>query len=380
MRGALNVIREMAERTEHHLLKLAAVAGKLDPMPIEAAKAAVACFAWRSIGAELADLVFDSASRPNQTGRQLIFEAPDLIIELVVDQSTQCPLIGYLWPECAAEIEIRSCDGTLTVSADESGRFCACELRGRVVSLRIRRPGHEIEWVTTPWFTIVPLSGTPLSGTPLSGTPFLATEHGSLRRQEALDMAIAVIGTGFIGGILGRALAGAGYCVTFGSRHPDDDDVADDTPAVVASIGEALAAADIVILALPGPAVPNLATGHGEALAGKLVIDATNQMGQPVANSRASLPDSVRYARVFNTLGGENVENALFADGPADMFFSGPEGDRSTTEAIIRAVGLRPIYVGEDQEALIDALFQIWIALAIKQGRGRRLALRLLEG
>lgn len=42
-------------------------------------------------------------------------------------------------------------------------------------------------------------------------------------------MEIAVIGTGFIGGILGRALAGAGHQVTFGSRHPADEAVANGT-------------------------------------------------------------------------------------------------------------------------------------------------------
>jgi len=193
-------------------------------------------------------------------------------------------------------------------------------------------------------------------------------------------MEIAVIGTGFIGGILGRALAGSGDHVTFGSRHPDNQDVAGTTPATVRSVGEALARADIVILALPGPAVPELVAEHGDALAGKLVIDATNQMGQPVANSRAALPSSVRYVRAFNTLGGENMQDPVFADGPADLFFSAPESDRCTTEAVIQAVGLRPIYVGENQEVLIDALFQVWIALAVKQGRGRRLALRLIEG
>ena len=193
-------------------------------------------------------------------------------------------------------------------------------------------------------------------------------------------MEIAVIGTGFIGGILGRALASGGDHVTFGSRRPDNKDVAGGTPASVMSVAEALARADIVILALPGPAVPELAAEHDDALAGKLVIDATNHMGGPVANSRAALPSSVRYVRAFNTLGGENLQDPLFADGPADLFFSAPELDRSTTEAVIQAVGLRPIYVGENQEALIDALFQVWIALALKQGRGRRLALRLLQG
>ena len=42
------------------------------------------------------------------------------------------------------------------------------------------------------------------------------------------------------------------------------------------------------------------------------------------------------------------------------------------------AVGLGPVYVGEDQEGLIDALFKLWIELAMKQGRGRHLAMKLL--
>jgi 8-hydroxy-5-deazaflavin:NADPH oxidoreductase len=193
-------------------------------------------------------------------------------------------------------------------------------------------------------------------------------------------MDIAVIGTGFIGGILGRALARDGQAVTFGSRHPDQDDVAEDSGASVASVGRALEGADVVILALPGPAVAGLAADHGSALAGQLVIDATNRMGEPESNSRSSLPDDVRYARAFNTLGGENMADPMFADGPADMFFSAPDQDRSTVEEVIRGVGLRPVYVGADREDLVDAMFQLWIALAVGQGRGRRLAFRLLEG
>jgi predicted dinucleotide-binding enzyme len=192
-------------------------------------------------------------------------------------------------------------------------------------------------------------------------------------------MDITIIGTGFIGTTLGRALTGAGHHVTFGSRHPDGGDSVDIPGAAITSIGDALAGADVVILALPGPAVAELTAAHGSALAGTLVIDATNRMGAPTANSRSDLPATVRYARAFNTLGGENMADPVFADGPADMFFSAPTVDRSTVETVIEGVGLRPVYVGEDTEAIIDALFQLWIALAITQGRGRRLALRLLD-
>ena len=191
-------------------------------------------------------------------------------------------------------------------------------------------------------------------------------------------MKIAIVGTGFIGRILGRALAASGHEVVFGSRHADD--LPDpDIPGRVASVADALARSDVVILALPGASVAALTADHGDVLSDKLVIDATNQMGQPISNSRRALPPTVRYARAFNTLGGENLANPVFPGGTADMFFSAPEGDRATAETVIKAVGLRPVYVGEDQEALIDALFQLWIALAVTQGRGRRLALRLLE-
>lgn len=193
-------------------------------------------------------------------------------------------------------------------------------------------------------------------------------------------MDIAVIGTGFIGGTLGRSLAGAGHRVTFGSRHPEDEDVTGGTSAAVTSVAGALAAAEVLILAVPGPAVGEFAADHHDDLVGKLVIDATNRMGETVANSRTALPPGVRYARAFNTLGGENMADPIFDDGPADMFFSAGEEDRATVETVISGVGLRPVYVGADQEDIIDCLFRLWVALAIRQGRGRRLALRLLEG
>lgn len=60
-------------------------------------------------------------------------------------------------------------------------------------------------------------------------------------------MDIAVIGTGFIRGTLGRALAAAGHNVTFGSRRPNHDDVAAESSAGVTPtplLGEELVGPD----------------------------------------------------------------------------------------------------------------------------------------
>ena len=191
-------------------------------------------------------------------------------------------------------------------------------------------------------------------------------------------MRVAIIGTGFIGTTLGTSLVASGHEVILGSRDPADGPH-DALSGRTASISEALHDADVVILAIPGPAVQGFAEEFAAELSGHLIVDATNQMGAAIANARSALPTDSRYARAFNALGGENLANPTFSDGRADLFFSSRSEDRTTLEQLIEAVGLRPIYVGEDQEELIDALFRLWIALALHQGRGRRLALRLME-
>ncbi|MHB8506975.1 MAG: NAD(P)-binding domain-containing protein [Acidimicrobiales bacterium] len=59
-------------------------------------------------------------------------------------------------------------------------------------------------------------------------------------------MEISIIGTGFIGSTLGRALSSAGHQVTFGSRQPDDDDIVRED-GTVAPVGEAISRSDVII-------------------------------------------------------------------------------------------------------------------------------------
>jgi predicted dinucleotide-binding enzyme len=73
-------------------------------------------------------------------------------------------------------------------------------------------------------------------------------------------------------------LADAGHRITFGSRHPDDRNVVGRTHADVTSVGGALTRGEIIVLAVPAGAVPELVADHGDLLVGKVVIDAANQI------------------------------------------------------------------------------------------------------
>src|SRR5262245_22182063 len=107
-------------------------------------------------------------------------------------------------------------------------------------------------------------------------------------------MNIAVIGSGNIGGTLGTKWAAAGQQVVFGVRDPSSAKTraalaAAGAMARVDTIANAIAGAEVVLLAIPGAAVAETVAAHGAALADRIVIDSTNQFGQPVMNGIAAI-------------------------------------------------------------------------------------------
>jgi 8-hydroxy-5-deazaflavin:NADPH oxidoreductase len=148
--------------------------------------------------------------------------------------------------------------------------------------------------------------------------------------------------------------------------------------APVLPVGDAVAGADVVVLAVPGGAVAEVVAALGAALAGKVVIDPANRFGQPEVNSRAAVAGAApgaEYARAFNTLGWEN-----FADPPPGtvLFFAADPGARPVAEELITAVGLEPVFVGDaDTCGTVDALGPVWRALVQQNGGNRRVALRI---
>jgi 8-hydroxy-5-deazaflavin:NADPH oxidoreductase len=183
---------------------------------------------------------------------------------------------------------------------------------------------------------------------------------------------IAVIGGGNIGSTIGEAWRRAGHDVAFASRSPE--------PPRTVAIPDAIAAADVVLLAVPGGAVPDLLAEHGAGLDRRVVIDATNDVGGERlhhAEAYGEHAPGARFVRAFNTLGWEMFAEPQIAGETADLFWCGP--DDAGVEQLIADVGLRPVRVGDiDAIDVVDGAGRLWLTLVFRQGRPRRLAFRML--
>jgi predicted dinucleotide-binding enzyme len=148
-------------------------------------------------------------------------------------------------------------------------------------------------------------------------------------------MRIAVIGAGNIGGTLGDKWTKAGHEVVYGVRQPDR---ADQT-----SPADAVAGADVVVLAIPGPAAKDVIRSLGDSLAGKVIIDATNDMqGSGKLHGLDELNDAAHPARAFNTLGWECFADPVIGGQQADLLYAAEEGrSKEVAEQLIRDVGRR---------------------------------------
>jgi len=199
-------------------------------------------------------------------------------------------------------------------------------------------------------------------------------------------MNIAVIGSGNIGGTLARKWAAAGHRVVIGARDPSKAEVQQSAAALggtLAGVEEAVAGAEAVLFAIPGGAMAATVASLGAALDGKLVIDATNNIGASPVNSVAAIAAAAPNAgvyRAFNIYGFENFAEPVLGGVQADLFYAGTDGAmRQKAEQLITDVGLRPVWLGGPGHAeLVDQFLRIWFTLAFEQKKGRRMAFKLL--
>jgi 8-hydroxy-5-deazaflavin:NADPH oxidoreductase len=186
-------------------------------------------------------------------------------------------------------------------------------------------------------------------------------------------MRIAVIGKGHIGGTLGGKWVIAGHDVVYGVRSPGGPDTV--------AIADAVLQAEVVVLAMPGAAAKELLASLAGALAGKVVIDATNDMtGGGKLNALDELADGAHPVRAFNTLGWESFADPVFDGVTADLFYAAEEGEaKEVAELLIGEVGLNPVWLGGvDAIEIVDSLTRLWFTLAFQRQLGRQLAFKML--
>ena len=151
----------MSDRDDDLLAELRGVAARMDPPPDELVAAARSVFAWRTMDAELAELIEEAPRddarlvgvRSDESPTLLTFESPGLAVEVeVLGAGGRRRLLGQLVPGRPGRVEVRHRAGVTEVAADEVGRFTADDLPPGPVSLRSQGPGPEGRWVETDWF------------------------------------------------------------------------------------------------------------------------------------------------------------------------------------------------------------------------------------
>src|SRR5258708_37325852 len=97
-------------------------------------------------------------------------------------------------------------------------------------------------------------------------------------------MKIAVLGAGNIGGTLAKKWTKAGHSICFGLRDPGKPYLQElvkslGSVASAASIDEAIDFGEIVVFAIPVPAMDEKITANVIPIDGTIIIDTANNMG-----------------------------------------------------------------------------------------------------
>jgi len=192
---------------------------------------------------------------------------------------------------------------------------------------------------------------------------------GAAAQENNSKIRIGCIGAGHIGGTVGGLWVKAGHPVLFTSLHPEElrDMVAELGPlAQAGTTDQAIAFGDVIFMAVPYAALPQIGQEHGAALKGKIVLDAGNAVperdGAAVTEeverngigvtSQKYLPGT-RLVRGFNTLGYKILASEANRPGPKLAIpIAGDDAEAVRVAAgLVRDAGFEPIVVGTLKDA-----------------------------
>jgi len=195
---------------------------------------------------------------------------------------------------------------------------------------------------------------------------------------------IAILGAGHVGSTLGRLWHAAGHDVTFAARdaaRPRALAAELGERAHAASVADAVAGAEVVLLAVPGPAVTDVLPAAGP-LDGPVMIDAANSFGQQQVTLRslAGAFPRARWVRAFNSLSASILADDNHRKPPWVVFLSGDEEAKPVVAQLIRDAGFDPVDLGGiDDSRLQDPGSALWLN-TLTQDEAAALVARIKSG
>lgn len=206
-------------------------------------------------------------------------------------------------------------------------------------------------------------------------------------------MKIGILGSGLMGGTLGRLWAARGHRVTFSyARDPAKlARLASDCGGASGSVADAVAGADAVLLAVHWSQVGDVLAQAGD-LAGVVILnccvplDDANEtlvLGGITSGAEelAALRPDGRWVGCFNTVPSESFEPVFAASGrgprPHVLVYGDDEGAKEIARPLVRDVGFEPLDAGGLRTArFAEAFAMVTAELAYGQPGGPALTYR----
>jgi 8-hydroxy-5-deazaflavin:NADPH oxidoreductase len=173
---------------------------------------------------------------------------------------------------------------------------------------------------------------------------------------------LSIIGTGNMGQAIAAVAAKGGHPVQLLGSSDTDTEVT----------------GEVVVLAVPYPAITDVIAQRGDSLAGKIVIDITNPLnfatfdslvvppdGSAAAEIAGALPQS-RVLKAFNTNFAGTLASGTLGSLPTTVLIAGDDADaKSTLAGIVTSGGLEAIDAGSLARAReLEALGFLQLTLA----------------
>ncbi len=191
---------------------------------------------------------------------------------------------------------------------------------------------------------------------------------------------VTVIGTGNMGSAIAKIAAKGGAAVQIAAR---DTAKAQELAAEVGgtAVGLDAVSGEIVVLAVPYPALAEIAGEIGDRLAGKVVVDLTNPVdfatfdglvvpadSSAAAELAAALPQS-RVVKAFNTNFAATLATGAVGGAVTTVQLAGDDdAAKDSLRGVIEAAGLKTVDAGSLKRAReLEALGFLQMVLAVRE-------------